>query len=310
MQPSPQISYVYASDGKTLIATFYDENRHDVPLNDIAPIMQQAIIAAEDQRFYQHHGVDIKGVARAFVANQSAGDDQQGASTLTMQYVRQALAYSATNPAEVVAATEDTSARKLREMQLRAAAREGARPRTQILERYLNIASFGNGAYGIYAASQVYFGKEPKDLTLERGGAAGRPGQGAHRVRPDRPTGRQAAGAGAAQLRDRPTWCRSGTITQAAGRPPPRQAELKVTGKRTPERLRRDQQAQLGLLLRLLLPLVDAAAGVRRRPRTTGSGGSRAAATRIVTTLDVQGQAGGQATTSSKQLKTGKQGRR
>jgi len=165
VQQSPQISYVYASDGKTLLSTFYDENRLDVKLSDVAPVMQQAMVASEDTRFYEHHGVDAKGVARAFVANQSSGDTSQGASTLTMQYVRLAIEYSATSPQDVVDATSDTPGRKIREMRY-ALALEKQLSKQQILERYLNIAPFGGGAFGIYAASQVFFGKLPKDLTL------------------------------------------------------------------------------------------------------------------------------------------------
>jgi len=165
VQQSPQISYVYASDHKTLISTFYDENRRDVPASQIAPVMLQAMVAAEDMRFYEHHGVDVKGVARAFVANQQANETAQGASTLTMQYVRQAIEYSATTPQQVVDATSDTPGRKLREMRY-ALALEKQLTKEQILERYLNLAPFGENAYGIYAASEVYFGKTPKDLTL------------------------------------------------------------------------------------------------------------------------------------------------
>ncbi|SCG52179.1 penicillin-binding protein [Micromonospora inositola] len=163
---APQITYLLASDGKTPLATMYDENRRDVKLADISPYMQKAIIAAEDHDFYKHNGVDINGVARAFVNNQSGANSQQGASTLTMQYVRLAIAYSATHPADVVAATEDTSARKLREMRL-ALQVDKEFSKDEILTRYLNLASFGNGAYGVFAASQVYFGKSPKNLKIE-----------------------------------------------------------------------------------------------------------------------------------------------
>ncbi|MGC1213767.1 MAG: transglycosylase domain-containing protein [Micromonospora sp.] len=162
---SPQITYLLASDGKTPLATMYDENRRDVKLKDISPLMRQAIIAAEDHDFYKHNGVDLNGVARAFVSNQS-GASRQGASTLTMQYVRLAISYSATHPADVVAATEDTSARKLREMRY-ALQIDKELSKDEILERYLNIAAFGNGAYGIYAASQVYFGKLPSKLDIQ-----------------------------------------------------------------------------------------------------------------------------------------------
>lgn len=163
---APQISYLYAADGKTTLATMYDENRRDVPLKDISPIMQAAIIAAEDHNFYNHNGVDVKGVARAFVANQGAGETTQGASTLTMQFVRLAIAYSATHPEDVIAATEDTGARKLREMKY-AMQLTKEMTKDEILERYLNIAPFGNGAYGVFAASQVYFSKQPADLTID-----------------------------------------------------------------------------------------------------------------------------------------------
>jgi len=163
---APQISYLYAADGKTTLAAMYDENRRDVPIKDVAPIMRAAIIAAEDHNFYEHNGVDVKGVARAFVANQGAGETTQGASTLTMQYVRLAIAYSATHPEDVIAATEDTNARKLREMKY-AMQLTKEMTKDEVLERYLNIAPFGNGAYGVFAASQVYFSKQPADLTID-----------------------------------------------------------------------------------------------------------------------------------------------
>ncbi|MEV6495859.1 biosynthetic peptidoglycan transglycosylase, partial [Actinoplanes sp. NPDC051633] len=86
-----QVTRVYASDGRTLIASFYDEDRHDIGLAQIAPVMRQAIVAAEDVRFYQHGGVDPKGVLRALVADAGRGGARQGASTLTMQLIRNAL---------------------------------------------------------------------------------------------------------------------------------------------------------------------------------------------------------------------------
>src|SRR5690606_18586003 len=162
----PQISYLYASDDRTLIGTFYDENRHDIPLSEIPQVMRDAIVAAEDGRFYEHRGVDIQGVLRAYLANEFGSSElDQGASTLTMQYVRQALTYGATDPADVLAATETTPERKIREIRM-AIELEKRLNKDQILQNYLNIAAFGNGAYGVYAASQVYFNKEPRDLTL------------------------------------------------------------------------------------------------------------------------------------------------
>jgi membrane peptidoglycan carboxypeptidase len=160
-----QTSRVYAADGATLVSQFYDENRLNTPLAGISSFVKQAIVAAEDARFYDHHGVDLKGVARAFVANRRSGQVSQGASTLTMQYVRNVLRDSARTPQEVQAATEQTGARKVREIQL-AVAVEQKLSKTEILERYLNVVYFGHQAYGIGAAAQGYFSKDPADLTL------------------------------------------------------------------------------------------------------------------------------------------------
>jgi membrane peptidoglycan carboxypeptidase len=165
---APQVSRIFANDGKTQIAVMYDEFRSDVPLKDISKNMQNAIVAAEDHQFFDHNGVDLKGVARAFVSNSNAGGKtQQGASTLTMQYVRMSLAYSATSAQEVVDATKDSPKRKITEMKY-ALQVEKELTKEQILERYLNTAPFGGGAYGIFAASQVYFSKKPKDLTVDQ----------------------------------------------------------------------------------------------------------------------------------------------
>ncbi|MEV0568098.1 transglycosylase domain-containing protein [Dactylosporangium sp. NPDC050588] len=165
LPPPPQATYVYANDGKTLITTFYDENRKDVPLDQIAPVLQQAVVAAEDTRFYQHQGVDGRGVLRALVSN-GRGNAQQGASTLTMQYVRNVLKNDpALSPQQRVDSLADTPARKVREMRY-ATKLEQHLSKQDILQGYLNIAYFGAGAYGIYAASQTYFGKSALELTL------------------------------------------------------------------------------------------------------------------------------------------------
>jgi membrane peptidoglycan carboxypeptidase len=161
---SPQITRIFASDNKTQISQFYDEYRSDVPLKDISKFMRDAMVAAEDREFYHHKGVDIKGVARALVNNNN-GKSKQGASTITMQWVRLSLAYSATKPQEVLDATKDTPKRKVTEMKY-ALQVEKELNKDQILERYLNIAPFGKQTYGIFAASQVYFNKKPKDLTI------------------------------------------------------------------------------------------------------------------------------------------------
>ncbi len=163
--PSAQTTYVYANDGKTLLTMFYEEHRKPTALADMSPFITQAIVASEDTRFYEHNGVDAKGVARAFVANQQAGGVSQGASTLTMQYVRMALRDGAKTPKQALAATEQTTARKLREMRL-AIELEKRVTKQEILQRYLNSAYFGHRAYGIFAASEVFFSKTPKQLTL------------------------------------------------------------------------------------------------------------------------------------------------
>lgn len=163
--PSAQTSYVYASDGRTLLTMFYEEYRKPTRITDMSPYVTEAIVASEDTRFYEHNGVDTRGVVRAFVANSHAGGVSQGASTLTMQYVRMALRDGASTPREAIEATEQTTARKLREMRL-AIELEKRISKQEILERYLNSAYFGHRAYGIYAASQVFFSKKPADLTL------------------------------------------------------------------------------------------------------------------------------------------------
>ncbi|MGC5020597.1 transglycosylase domain-containing protein [Micromonospora sp. DT47] len=159
-----ETSYLYAPDGRTVLTMFYEEYRQYMKLSDVSPNMQQAIVAAEDNRFYQHRGVDPKGVARAFVANARSNGVSQGASTLTMQYVRMALRDSAKTPEEVQEATQQTSLRKVKEMRM-ALDIEKALTKEEILERYLNSAYFGHRAYGIYAAAQIFFSKTPAALT-------------------------------------------------------------------------------------------------------------------------------------------------
>jgi membrane peptidoglycan carboxypeptidase len=157
---------LYASDGKTLLTTFYDQNRRDVRLADVAPQLLEAVVAAEDARFYQHGGVDLKGILRAAVANGTSGGVEQGASTLTMQYVRNVLKNDPSlTQEERDAANVVSTGRKIREMRY-AVTVEQRLSKDEILERYLNIAYFGHGAYGVYAAAHTYFSKEPSQLTL------------------------------------------------------------------------------------------------------------------------------------------------
>src|SRR6185437_8443706 len=91
--PAQQTSTVYASDGRTVIATLYAQNRRDIPLAQIPQVVQDALISTEDRRFYSHHGVDLHGLLRAALHNGSGSGDTQGGSTLTMQYVKQVRCY-------------------------------------------------------------------------------------------------------------------------------------------------------------------------------------------------------------------------
>ena len=144
----PQKSTMYASDGKTVIAEFYAQNREVVPLKDISKPMMQAVVAREDRRFWEHAGVDVQGVLRAFVQTYMKKGDQQGGSSLTQQYVKNVLATQAREKDDPIAeyhATEDTIARKMREM-LISVQMEKKYSKQEILQGYLNIAQFGTNS--------------------------------------------------------------------------------------------------------------------------------------------------------------------
>ena len=164
--PLPQSSVILAADGSRL-ATFYYENRVDVSLPQVPLLMRNAIIAIEDARFYDHHGIDFTGLGRAFLANSQAGTVRQGGSTITQQYVKNVLIESAANDAQRRSASEQSVARKLREARY-AVAVEQRLTKDEILERYFNIAYFGNGAYGIGSAAHHYFSTPVKRLSLSQ----------------------------------------------------------------------------------------------------------------------------------------------
>ncbi|MEO5711438.1 MAG: transglycosylase domain-containing protein [Nocardioidaceae bacterium] len=164
--PLAQRTRLLGRDGAVL-ATLYDQNRVNVPLAKVAPIMRKAIIAIEDYRFYQHGALDLRGTLRAFVTNQASGGSTQGGSSITQQMVKMTLVNQAKTKAEQQAATADTYQRKINELRY-AIAFEEKYPKDWILERYLNIAYFGDGAYGIEAASRHYFSRSASDLTLRQ----------------------------------------------------------------------------------------------------------------------------------------------
>lgn len=164
----PQKSTMYARDGSTVIATFYNQNRIVVPLKKISKTMQQAVVAREDRRFWTHAGVDVQGVMRAFVQTYLVKGSQQGGSSLTQQYVKNVLLMQAIEDDDPIAqyhATEDTIARKIREM-LISVQMEKKYSKAEILQGYLNIAQFGNNLYGVETAAQRYFSVSAADLNV------------------------------------------------------------------------------------------------------------------------------------------------
>ena len=149
----PVASRVYADDG-TLLGEFFIEKRYLVPLANIPPLVRDAFLAAEDASFYRHKGVDFLGIARAAIANFSAGEVVQGGSTITQQVVKALLL-----------SPEKSYERKAKEILL-ALRLERQLSKDEILYLYLNLIYLGNGAYGVGAAAQEYFGKEVSTLTL------------------------------------------------------------------------------------------------------------------------------------------------
>ena len=151
--PQPQAASVVAVDGTELAVLAPEGLRYEVPLADIAPVAREAVIAAEDRRFYDHGGIDPVGVTRALWRNFSS-DGTQGGSTITQQLVR-----------TLYLNRDRTLVRKLREGVL-AMKLERSEDKDEILELYLNTVYFGRNTFGIEAASQAYFGIPAADLQL------------------------------------------------------------------------------------------------------------------------------------------------
>ena len=155
---------VLAADG-SLITEFYENNRTPVTADQISPVVKRALVDIEDSRFYEHKGIDAQGTLRALAKNLAAGRTEEGGSTLTQQLVKQTLLQTAATPEEAKAATEQSAGRKLKEARL-ALALEQTYSKDEILTRYLNLAYFGHGAYGIEAAARTYFSVGAGELTL------------------------------------------------------------------------------------------------------------------------------------------------
>ncbi|TFV62194.1 penicillin-binding protein [Geodermatophilus sp. DF01-2] len=160
----PGNTAVLAADG-SVITYFYRNSRTPVGADRIADVMEQALVSIEDERFHEHNGLDVQGTLRALVRNVSSGSVEEGGSTITQQLVKQTLLQTAVTPEERQAATEQSLTRKLREARL-ALALEEEYSKEEILTRYLNVVYFGEGAYGVQAAAQAYFGVDAADLTL------------------------------------------------------------------------------------------------------------------------------------------------
>src|ERR671935_2535184 len=150
----PQTSFLYAADGTLITALHAGEDRVIVGSDRMPEVMREAVIAAEDQRFYDHRGIDLRALLRAAYIDATEGRIVEGGSTITQQLVKNLYVGNA-----------DTLSRKLKEAVL-AWQLEGKLSKEQILRKYLNTVYFGNGAYGIEAAAQTYFGEPASDLTL------------------------------------------------------------------------------------------------------------------------------------------------
>ena len=164
MEPLPLRTELLDRHG-TLVGLFYEQNRINASLANVAPVMQQAVLAIEDARFYEHGALDLRGTLRAFVQNQAQDEVEQGGSSITQQLVKMTLVNQARTAKERKAATRPTYARKLRELRY-AIGVEKSHDKKWILERYLNTAYFGDGAHGVEAASQHFFSRSASEVTL------------------------------------------------------------------------------------------------------------------------------------------------
>ncbi len=164
----PQRTKIFDANGN-LIASLYDENRVNVDLDHVSRTMVKAILSIEDYRYYSHGALDLKGTLRALVTNQASnGDSVQGGSSITQQMVKLTLLSQAgSDKKKIKEATEDTYARKIRELRYAIAFEENY-SKDWILERYLNIAYFGDGVFGVQAAARHYFKRNASRLNLRQ----------------------------------------------------------------------------------------------------------------------------------------------
>ncbi len=156
LTPSPiaETSEVFAIDGSLITEFHAEENREIISFNNMSDYIKDAIVAIEDKRFFKHQGVDYRRIIGAFIADVRSGEWEQGASTITQQYVK-----------NIYFTPEKTFKRKINEA-LIAIQIERNYTKNKILEMYLNTINFGSGAYGIEKASETYFGKNASELNL------------------------------------------------------------------------------------------------------------------------------------------------
>ena len=152
----PETSFLYAADGTLITRLHAGEDRVSIRSSKIPEVVRDAVIAVEDQRFYDHRGLDLRALLRAAYIDATTGEVVEGGSTITQQLVK-----------NVYVGDEVSLARKVREGYL-AWQLEHTLTKEQILTKYLNTVYFGNGAYGIQAAAETYFDVQPLDLTLEQ----------------------------------------------------------------------------------------------------------------------------------------------
>jgi penicillin-binding protein 1A len=156
-KPLEQTSVVYADNGTPITRLHAEVDRVLVPLQRIPKVVQDAVVAIEDERFWSHRGIDVKAILRAAYVNARTGRIAEGGSTITQQYVKQTFV-----------GDEQTLERKLKEASL-AWQLEEEMSKEQILELYLNTVYFGKGAYGIQAAAKRFFGVPASKLGLTQG---------------------------------------------------------------------------------------------------------------------------------------------
>lgn len=153
LEPLAQRSEILAADG-SLLSALFEEDRVSVPLDQVPPVLVDAVLAVEDSSFYEHRGVSVRGLLRAAKENATSGEVEEGGSTITQQLVKNSLL------------TPDRSYdRKAKELVL-AIRMERELSKGEILQRYLNTVYFGQGAYGVHAAAKRFFDKALADVTL------------------------------------------------------------------------------------------------------------------------------------------------